>query len=135
MGPQDRACLPRSTEIRPELIAGDRKYRKAGGFAVSRRLAHQGSTKTDAMAAGHELCPVVLNLSFLKDETEACSTAKRYGSSISLPFWPEQYRKPGEPVPEVDPEDLKEVWKTTRDNRLTGFGAAAAAQRDKSQPF
>jgi len=40
--------------------------------------------------------------------------------------------KPGEPVPEVDPEDLKEVWKMSRDNQQTGFGAATAAQRDKS---
>ena len=40
--------------------------------------------------------------------------------------------KPGEPVPEVDPEDLKEVWKMTRDHRQTGFGAATEAQSDKS---
>jgi hypothetical protein len=46
---------------------------------------------------------------------------------------PPQFRcKAGEPVPEVDPEDLKEVWKMTRDNRQMGFGAATAAQTDKS---
>jgi len=52
---------------------------------------------------------------------------------VTNPEPPQFGGKPGEPVPEVDPEDLKEVWKTTRDNRQTGFGAAAAAQRDKSQ--
>jgi hypothetical protein len=49
---------------------------------------------------------------------------------------PPQFRcKAGEPVPEVDPEDLKEVWKMTRDNRQMGFGAATAAQPTSPQPF
>ena len=54
----------------------------------------------------------------------------RTGMPIN-PEPPEFGGKPGEPVPQVDPKDLKEVWRTTRDNRQTGFGAATAAQSDK----
>ena len=40
----------------------------------------------------------------------------------------EMFGKPGEPVPEVDPQDVKHAWEWTRDNpgKQSGFGVLLA---------
>jgi hypothetical protein len=70
MGRQDLVGLLRSTERRPELVAGDRKCLNPGGFAASRSLAHQRSTKIDATASERDLGLVILSVVFLNDLTE-----------------------------------------------------------------